>query len=166
MVKIILSLFFLYPCIVLADCNLEANMCFQTKMGMLIQKTRVVAGDNYSHLILNDSEIFKARTDYITFEFNDSGVFMNGKHYIIKTVFSFISNDPCSFNGYYGFCSKSVVLDFSGTEPKTSNSFTPDSGNSVIDWISWGKKNAIIVFEDGSRFKYENGRVERLKKDQ
>ncbi|MFC3188831.1 hypothetical protein ACFOJF_01545 [Pseudocitrobacter faecalis] len=80
-----------------------------------------------------------------------------------KTVITFTSLDSCAGKDY-NYCSVSLVLDFSGDKPVISNGFTPDSGNSVIDWVSWGKANSIIMFEDLSRFKYANGHVERVTK--
>jgi hypothetical protein len=96
---------------------------------------------------------------------NHMGFFKNNKYFTTKTVITYTLNERCLDKlEYKGFCSISVVLDFSGDKPVISNSFIPDSGNSVIDWVSWEKANAIIVFEDESKFKYMNGLVERIVK--
>lgn len=168
MTKISKSLFILLitPILCIADCEIEANQCYLTKLGFLEQQSKAISDDDYSHLTLNSFEIYKAKTDYMSFTNDDTGIFLDKKFFLTKTIITYTSNVPCHHKEYYGFCSYSVVLDFSGAKPILSNSFIPDSGNSVIHWISWGKKNAIIAFEDGSKFKYENGRVERLKKDQ
>ncbi|HBC2003419.1 TPA: hypothetical protein M5M69_005036 [Citrobacter freundii] len=96
---------------------------------------------------------------------DDMVFFKNNKYFTTKTIITYTLNERCLDRiEYQGFCSISVVLDFSGDKPVISNGFIPDSGNSVIDWVSWGKANAIIVFEDESKFKYMNGRVERVVK--
>lgn len=41
-----------------------------------------------------------------------------------------------------------------------SNEFYPPANyDAPLRWVSWGQKNSVIAFDDGSRFKYENGRV-------
>ncbi|WP_237729584.1 hypothetical protein [Lelliottia amnigena] len=52
------------------------------------------------------------------------------------------------------------IFDFSGKDIVISNEFYPrEVWNINLDWVSWGKKNSVIAFEDDSRFRYENGRV-------
>ena len=150
------------PSMCIADCNLTANVCYPTRPGFLEQQSRAESRDSYSHLTLNGVEIYKSKTNLMTFIYEDAGIFKDEKYLTTKTIFSFIPDEPCRHKEYYGYCSVSVVLDFSGDKPVISNGFTPDSGNSVIDWVSWGKANAIIVFQDESKFKYEKGRVERV----
>lgn len=150
------------PFICMADCSSELSFCYHTKLGVLEQITHANSGDDYSYLTLNGVKIYKAKTDYMSNIYDDTGFFEDKKYIVTKTVITFISNVPCTHKEYYGYCSFSVVLDFSGNELVISNEFTPDSGNSVIDWVSWGKANAIIAFEDGSKFKYMNGRVESV----
>jgi hypothetical protein len=95
--------------------------------------------------MLNGVEIYKAKASYINFIDDDVGFFKKNKYIMTKTVITYTSDEPC--NGkYYDYCSISLVLDFSGDSPVISNGFTPDSDNSVIDWVSWGKGNAIIFF--------------------
>jgi len=161
--KVLLTLLVL-PAISMADCSPTTTRCYHTKLGELKKITRAHSGDDYSYLTLNGVEIYKAKTDYMTFVYDDAGFFKNKKYLITKTIAEFTSNVPCTYKEYYGYCSESVVLDFSGDKPVISNAFIPDSGNSLIDWVSWGQKNAIIVFEDGSKFKYMNGHVERVTK--
>ncbi|MCU6176833.1 hypothetical protein [Citrobacter cronae] len=152
----------------IADCNSDSSFCHYTKFGILDQITRSKSADDYSYLTLNGVNIYKAKTDYMSFMDDDMldddmGFFKNNKYFTTKTVITYTLNERCLDKiEYQGFCSISVVLDFSGNKPIISNGFTPDSGNSVIDWVSWGKANAIIVFEDGSKFKYMNGHVERI----
>jgi len=155
-------IFLTLPAVCLAHCTREANSCYPTRLGFLEQQSRATSSDGYSHLYLNGEEIYKSKTDLMTFTYEDSGIFKNKEYLTTKTIFSFIPDEPCRHKEYYGYCSVSVVLDFSGDKPVISNGFTPDSGNSVIDWVSWGKANAIIVFQDESKFKYEKGRVERV----
>ena len=151
-----------FPIICAADCTLKANSCYPTRLGFLEQQPRSESNDDYSHLTLNGVEIYKARTSLITFFYDDVGIFKNNKYLVTKTIFTYTSDDPCSIKDYPGYCSVSVFLDFSGDKPVISNGFISDSGNSFIDWVSWGKANAIIVFEDESKFKYMNGHVERV----
>ncbi|EPS4688474.1 TPA: hypothetical protein LC381_004826 [Salmonella enterica subsp. enterica serovar Wyldegreen] len=151
------------PTVSMADCNTDSSFCYHTKLGILDQITRSKSGDDYSYLTLNGVNIYKAKTDYMSFIDDDMGFFKNNKYFTTKTVITYTLNERCLDKiEYQGFCSISVVLDFSGDKPIISNGFIPNSGNSVIDWVSWGKANAIIVFEDGSKFKYMNGHVERV----
>ncbi|EIZ4351318.1 hypothetical protein ABG138_004419 [Salmonella bongori] len=151
-----------FPTICLADCIREANSCYSTRLGLLERLSGAETSDGYSRLTLNGVEIYKKKADLITFTSDDDGFFKNKKYLTTKTIFSFTPDEPCRHKEYYGYCRVSVVLDFSGDKPIFSNEFISDSGSSVIDWISWGKANAIIVFEDGSKFKYMNGHVERV----
>jgi len=145
----------------MAGCGSNSSFCYYTKLGVLDQITRHASNSDYSYLTLNGVKIYNAKTDYMSFD-SQSGYFKNKKHIITKAVITFTLNEPCTYREYYGHCSVSVVLDFSGDKPVISNGFTPDSGNSVIDWVSWGKANAIIVFQDESKFKYEKGHVEHV----
>lgn len=151
-----------FPTICIADCTRESSSCYPTRLGFLEQQSRAESSDDYSHLTLNGVEIYKTKTSYMVFTSDDDGFFKNKKYFTTKTIFSFIPDEPCRHKEYYGYCHVSVVLDFSGDKPVFSNEFISDSGNSVIDWVSWGKANAIIVFEDESKFKYMNGHVERV----
>lgn len=157
---VILLFFLATPVISLANCITE-SFCHHTKFGVLDQITQATSGDDYSHLVLDGVEIYKAKSSYINFIDDDAGFFKNNKYIMTKTVITFTSSEPCK-GKYYDYCSISLVLDFSGDSPVISNGFTPDSDNSVIDWVSWGEGNAIIVFEDLSKFKYSNGHVERV----
>ncbi|EDX3117334.1 hypothetical protein B6O77_004544 [Salmonella enterica subsp. enterica serovar Mississippi] len=152
----------IFPAMCIADCTREAGSCYPTRLGFLEQQSRAESSDGYSHLTLNGVEIYRAKTDLMTFIYEDEVIFKSKDYLTTKTIFSFIPDEPCRHKEYYGYCSVSAVLDFSGDKPVISNGFTPDSGNSVIDWVSWGKANAIIVFQDESKFKYEKGRVERV----
>jgi len=52
------------------------------------------------------------------------------------------------------------LFDFSGKEVVISNEFYPPANyDTPLRWVSWGQKNSVIAFDDGSHFKYENGRV-------
>ena len=160
--KVLLTLLLL-PAISVADCEPVPPRCYHTKLGDLEQISRAHSGDDYSYLTLNGAEIYKAKTDYMTFFYDDAGFFKNKKYLVTKTIASYTLNEFCTNKEYYGgHCSQSIFLDLSGDKPVISNAFIPDSGNSLIDWVSWGQKNAIIVFEDGSKFKYMNGHVERV----
>lgn len=150
-----------FPIFCEAGCKHEENSCLLTNLGLL-ELQQSTSGDEYSYLILNGREIFKTKTAYMVFNDDSMGYFKNKDYVTIKFIISYVSLEPCKNKEYYGYCNKSVVIDFSGNKPVLSNSFISDSGNSVIDWVSWGKKNAIILFEDGSKFKYENNHVERI----
>ena len=145
-----------------AGCKYEESSCYLTNLGLFEQKEKMISGDEYSHLMLNGKEIFKTKSAYMVLNDDNMGYFKNKQYVTIKLIISFVSFEPCLHNEYYGYCNKNIIADFSDKKPVFSNIFISDSGNSVINWVSWGKKNAIIVFEDGSRFKYENGRVERI----
>lgn len=145
-----------------SSCKSEVDVCYYTKFGNLEQQDLTISNEEYSHITLNGVEIYKTKTDYISFLYEDLGFMKNDKYYVTKTVISSIPKTLCQHNDFRGHCTVSVVLDFSEGKPIISNEFIPDSGQSNIDWVSWGKANSIIVFTDGSKFKYENGRVERI----
>ena len=59
----------------MADCNSNSSFCYYTKFGILDQITRSTSGDDYSYLTLNGVNIYKAKTDYMSF-MDDDMVFL------------------------------------------------------------------------------------------
>lgn len=55
----------------MADCNSNSLFCYYTKFGILDQITRSTSGDDYSYLTLNGVNIYKAKTDYMSFMDDD-----------------------------------------------------------------------------------------------
>ncbi len=154
--------FSMLPFWCLAGCNKEDHYCRLTNLGVLKSTTKAMSSDGYSHLTLNNVGIYKSSAGYISLIYDDMGFMKNKKYYITKTIIETIPKIPCHHKEFKGFCIVSVVLDFSGDKLIISNEFISDTGQDNVDWVSWGKANSIIVFTDGSKFKYENGRVERV----
>ena len=155
-------MFMILPFESIADCSDEDHYCRRTNLGVLRHQTKAMSGDGYSHITLDDVEIYKSKSSYITFLYDDLGYMKNGKYFITKTVISSVPWTPCHHLEFRGHCIVNAVLDFSGDKLIISNDFISDTGQDNVDWVSWGKANSIIVFTDGSKFKYANGRVERV----
>ncbi|WBM71964.1 hypothetical protein OH773_06905 [Buttiauxella sp. WJP83] len=154
-----------YSTVSIAACNSKYQTCEKTTLGLIELKDREDSGDDYSHILLNGREIYKAKADYMVIDTGGSdGVFKNKKYLITKATISYVSDDACYSNKIVGHCSMNVVLDLTSGKPVISNEFYADYGPSHITWVSWGKANSIIVIDDYLRFKYANGHVEQVTK--
>lgn len=161
----LLILFLIIPAIGLADCPREDNSrCVNTILGPLIRIPRSHSGDGYSHLTINNQDIYKAKTSYFVMAEYDI-IQKDKKYFVNKGVISYTSDDPCFPEKPASRCGINVVLDLTSGKPVISNTFFSENGESQITWVSWGKANSIIVIDDELRFKYANGHVERITKD-
>lgn len=163
MKNIILSsvLFLPIPSTIYAECGNDNYHCYNTIIGALAVDSLSTSRDKYSRLTLSGKEIYKAMADYLVID-NFSSILKGKKRLVTKATISYASNIPCAQYTPAFYCRKSVVVDLTTGKSVISNSFSSESGGSIIKWISWGKANSIIVFEDGSKFKYSSGHVERV----
>ncbi|MBS0969548.1 hypothetical protein JK232_11665 [Nissabacter archeti] len=143
------------------NCQSDGYSCIKTSAGEIQFISRTDSGDEYSYIYFNGDLIYKDKTDYfipepIGFE-ND-----NLDTEIIKFVVSYYSFNNCKKGVDDYNCNVNILLDLSSKKPIISNKFSPPSEGSHISWASVGKKNSIIAFDDDSRFKYENGKVEMI----
>ncbi|MFC0138833.1 hypothetical protein ACFFJN_01100 [Erwinia mallotivora] len=110
-------------------------------------------------------EIFKNDSNQIGEDVNGDGFVLDKKHNINKLIVyyyfntpQYITTDP-EYGDLYRYRAYRL-FDFSGKEVVISNEFYPPADyDAHLKWVSWGQKNSVITFEDGSRFKYENGHV-------
>ncbi len=149
----------------IAACIPDSSQCMNTTLGLLEQKTNYDSGDGYSYLTLNCKEIYKEKADYMVVSMEHADYLLKGKEYLIsRTTISYVSEDPCFPDKPGAPCSINVILDLTSGKPVLSNKFFSETIPSLIAWVSWGKANAIIVTDDGLKFKYSNGHVERVTK--
>ncbi|WP_330984734.1 MULTISPECIES: hypothetical protein [Enterobacterales] len=146
------------------ECSHNSLRCMSTILGPLRQTTKSEAKDGFSHFTLDKKEIYKAKTDYMVINDYDTTL-RNEKYLMTKAVISYTSHIPCNqFNPIF-YCNISIIIDLTNSKPIVSNTFTSETGDSHIDWVSWGKSNSIIVFKDESKFKYADGHVEKVTKE-
>ena len=142
-------------------CPEELTTCDMTVLGKLEYIWGQNTKDKKSRLLLNGKEIFKNDSSQIGWVqegwfFSDNGEMGS----MTKFVIYYNLNKPREINKDLYLYRAYRVLDFSGKNVVISNEFYPrEVWNIDLDWVSWGKKNAVIVFEDGSRFRYEKGQV-------
>ncbi|WP_146000745.1 hypothetical protein, partial [Chimaeribacter coloradensis] len=140
----------------LGECNKESYYCIDTVLGDLRLLSRNDSGDKYSYIYLNKKLIYKDRADYFSpvplgFDINESEKKVN------KIIIGYYSPFGC-LKGIDDYkCHANIMIDLTKSKPIVSNIFSPPIEDSHLSWVSWGEKNSIIVFDDDSRFKYENG---------
>lgn len=123
------------------------------------------AKDKQSRILLNGGEIFKNDSNQIGEDVNANGFVLDKNHNISKLIVYYYLNTPqyITTDSKYGDLYRYVayrLFDFSGKEVVISNEFYPPAHyDARLRWVSWGQKNSVIAFDDGSRFKYENGQV-------
>lgn len=166
--RIITLFFMLAPAVSYAfeKCPAGVTYCDNTALGKLEYIWGQGEEDNQSRILLNGKEIFKNDSNQIGWD--QEGWFYSDNEKagsMGKLVVYYDLNTPqyIRTNPKYGdvYLYRAYrVFDFSGKEVVISNEFYPhEVWNIDIDWVSWGKKNAVIAFKDGSRFRYENGHV-------
>jgi len=147
-------------------CNVDTSNCSKTPLGELILRPSYHLKSEYSHIILNDVSIYKAKTSYMTFYWDDELIKKNGKYLVTKAMISYSKDGACITDNDEIFnCEANILIDLTGDNPIISNEFYSETGDSYPSWISWGKLNSVIVFEDDSKFKYSKGHVERVKNE-
>ncbi|EXU74652.1 hypothetical protein BG55_15480 [Erwinia mallotivora] len=143
------------------ECPASATKCNYTRLGTLEYVWGMNSPDKQSHVLLNGKEIFKNDSDQIGWD-QDGWFYSDNKKMgnMSKFVVYYDLNEPRQITKDLYLYRAYRVFDFSGKDIVISNEFYPRKvWNIHLDWASWGKKNAVITFKDGSRFKYENGHV-------
>lgn len=146
-------------------CPIDSTKCVTTTLGKLEYISGKSENDKQSRILLNGKEIFKNDSNQIGEDPNGDGFVLDKNNNVSKVIVyyflntqQYIKTDP-----KYGDLYRSVayrLLDFSGKEVVISNEFYPPADyEAPLKWVSWGQKNSVITFDDGSRFKYENGHV-------
>ncbi len=166
MILRIITLFLMFTSAVsyaFEKCPDSSTKCDNTALGKLEYIWGQGVGDKQSRILLNGSEIFKSDSNQIGEDLD--GWTLNSKHLTIKVVVfydfntpKYIKTDP-KYGDLYRYRAYRL-FDFSGKEVVISNEFYPPADyDAPLKWVSWGQKNSVITFDDGSRFKYENGHV-------
>ncbi|NTX69233.1 hypothetical protein FCH31_07245 [Lelliottia amnigena] len=146
-------------------CPKDSTKCSTTTLGKLEFIWGKKAIDKQSHILLNGKEVFKNDSEQIGEDVNGDGRVLDQKNNISKLIVfydfntpHYITTDP-KYGDMYRYRAYRL-FDFSGKDVVISNEFySPANYDASIDWVSWGQKNSVIAFDDGSRFRYENGRV-------
>jgi len=142
-------------------CPASATKCNYTRLGTVEYIWGQEGKNKQSRILLNGREIFKNDSSQIGWD-QDGWFYSDDKKMggMSKFVVYYDLNEPRQITKDLYLYRAYRIFDFSGEEVVISNEFYPhEIWNIDIDWASWGKKNAVIAFKDGSRFKYENGHV-------
>jgi len=146
-------------------CPEDATTCSITTLGKLEYIWGQEVKDKQSRILLNGVEVFKNDSNQIGEEPNGDGFVLDKNNNISKLVIYYYLNTPqyIKTDPKYGDLYRYVayrLFDFSGKEVAISNEFYPPADyDALLKWVSWGQKNSVIAFDDGSRFKYEKGHV-------
>ena len=146
-------------------CPADSTTCSTTTLGKLEYIWGQGEKDNQSRILLNGTEIFKSDSYQIGEDVNGDGVVLDKNNNISKLIVyyklntqQYVTTDPKYGDLYRHRAYR--LFDFSGQEVVISNEFYPPADyDARLKWVSWGQKNSVITFDDGSRFKYENGHV-------
>jgi len=145
------------------QCPDSSTQCDNTALGKLDYIWGQEEKDGQSRILLNGKEIFKNDSNQIGEDLE--GWTLNSENLISKVIVFYDFNTPqyITTNPKYGDMYRYRayrLFDFSRKEVVISNEFYPPSDYGArLRWVSWGQKNSVIAFDDGSRFKYENGHV-------
>jgi hypothetical protein len=145
-------------------CTQRVN-CDNTTLGRLEYIWGQDSSDKKSHVTLNGNNILTVDGSQIGREPNGDGFILDKNNNVSKIIFTYFLNTPqhIKTDPKYGDLYRYVayrLFDFSGKEVVISNEFYPPADyDAPLKWVSWGQKNSVITFDDGSRFKYENGHV-------
>ncbi len=146
-------------------CPADSTKCSTTTLGKLEYIWGKGVKDKQSRILLNGNEIFKNDSNQIGEDVVGEGRVLDKNNNISKLIIfydfntpQYITTDP-KYGDLYRYRAYRL-FDFSGKEVVISNEFYPPSNyDAPLRWVSWGQKNTVISFDDGSRFKYENGHV-------
>ncbi len=141
----------------------QRQSCDNTTLGKLEYVSGRSQSDKQSRILLNGKEIFSSDSGKIGSDIE--GWTLDKENHRSKIIVfydfntpQYIITDP-KYGDMYRYTAYRL-FDFSGKEVVISNEFySPANYDASIDWVSWGAKNSVIAFDDGSRFKYENGHV-------
>lgn len=146
-------------------CPADSIMCSTTTLGKLEYIWGKNVKDKQSRILLNGNEIFKNDSKQIDEDVVGDGRVLDKNNNVSKVIVYYDFNTPqyIRTNPKYGDMYRYRayrLFDFSGKEVVISNEFYPPADyDAPLKWVSWGQKNSVITFDDGSRFKYENGHV-------
>ncbi|WP_267436476.1 hypothetical protein [Erwinia psidii] len=142
---------------------IQRTNCDNTTLGRLEYVDGGKEKDKQSRIFLNGNEIFK--NDSYRIGADIEGWTLDKKNYRSKIIVfydfntpQYIKTDP-TYGDLYRYRAYRL-FNFSGKEVVISNEFYPPADyKAPLRWVSWGQKNSVIAFDDGSRFRYENGHV-------
>ncbi|SEL82448.1 hypothetical protein SAMN04487787_12246 [Kosakonia sacchari] len=143
----------------------QRTNCDNTTLGKLEYIWGQDSSDKKSHVTLNGNNILTVDASQIGRESNMDGFILDKNNNVSKIIFIYFLNTPLYITTdprYGDFYRYRVyrLFDFSAKKVVISNEFYPPANyNAPLRWVSWGQKNSVIAFDDGSRFKYENGHV-------
>ncbi|WP_261644016.1 hypothetical protein [Erwinia mallotivora] len=144
---------------------IQRTSCDNTTLGKLEYVWGQYSNDKKSHVTLNGNNLLTVDGSQIGREPNGDGFILDKNNNISKVIFYYYLNTPkhIKTDPRYGDLYRYVeyrLFDFSGKEVVISNEFYPPADyDAPLGWVSWGQKNSVITFKDGSRFKYEKGHV-------
>lgn len=149
-------------------CPEDSIKCFSTTLGKLEYIWGQGVKDKQSRILLNGIEIFKNDSFQIGEDVVGDGRVLDKQNKISKLIVyynlntpQYIKTDP-EYGDLYRYRAYRL-FDFSGKEVVISNEFYPPADyDAQLRWVSWGQKNSVITFDDGSRFKYEKGHVSMM----
>ncbi len=138
-------------------CTQRTN-CDNTTLGRLEYMWGRNSSDNKSHVLLNGNDIFNNNSSQIGEDVEGWVLDKNNKTNKVVVYYRFNEPKQIAENLYRYRAYR--LFDFSGEKVIISNEFYPPADyEAPLRWVSWGQKNSVIAFDDGSRFKYENGHV-------
>ncbi|AFJ48666.1 hypothetical protein [Shimwellia blattae] len=150
-------------------CPANSTKCFTTTPDKIKYIWGKEEKDKQSRVLLNGVEIFKNDSSQIGWD-QDGWFYSDDKKtggmskFVVYYDFNtpqYITTDP-KYGDLYRYRAYRI-FDFSDDNVVVSNEFYPPADyDAPIKWVSWGQKNAVIAFDDGSRFKYENGHVSMI----
>lgn len=139
-------------------CDFDDYYCTNTTLGKMDKIKSSKSKDGYSHIFLNGKELFKAKTRFFSDVPNGWTLDFNNK--VSKTIVFFDRDEPIKTEDGQYKRRAYVLLDFSSNSGAViSKEFFPGTDFADIKWVSWGKESSVIIFNDGSKFKYSNGSV-------
>ncbi|WP_446029507.1 hypothetical protein [Lelliottia amnigena] len=146
-------------------CPADSTNCSITALGKLEYVWGMNQTDKKSRVLLNGTEIFKNDSEQIDEDVVGDGRVLDKENNLSKIIVYYVLNTPqyIKTDPKYGGVYRDRayrLFDFSGQEVVVSNEFYPPADyDAPLKWVSWGQKNSVITFDDGSRFRYENGHV-------
>ena len=144
------------------QCPSVTTTCENTTLGKMDYIWGVNTDDNKAYILLNGKKIFEV--DGNTIGGDIEGWLPDENYKKIKIIVYYNFNDPKKISEYFYRDRAYRMFDFSGDSVVISNEFYPPADyDAPIKWVSWGQKNSVIAFEDGSRFRYEKGQVTMIK---
>ncbi|AFJ48667.1 hypothetical protein [Shimwellia blattae] len=156
--------------VIVSSASYAFEKCSTTTLGKLEYIWGQGVKDKQSRILLNGTEVFKIDSYQIGENVIGDGRVLDKKNNISKLIvyYKFNTKQYITTDPKYGdlYRHKAYRLfDFSGEKVVISNEFYPPADyDAPIKWVSWGQKNVVIAFGDGSRFKYEKGNVSMIDK--